>query len=130
MKKLFIHYYFLLASIWTVIIFALCSTPGKYVPTSLWLDLLSFDKFVHATIFFVLIALWLIFLITRSCYSSINKIIVLVACVLYGGLLEIMQATLFSQRSADWFDFIANSVGCLVGLLFINKRGHKIIRPQ
>lgn len=37
-------------------------------------------------------------------------------CVLYGGSLEIMQGTLFEERSADIYDFIANSFGCLVGL--------------
>lgn len=40
----------------------------------------------------------------------------------YGGLLEVMQATVFSQRSGDWLDFIANSFGCLMGLWFFSKQ--------
>jgi hypothetical protein len=41
--------------------------------------------------------------------------------IIYGGALEIMQATLFTQRTADWQDFVANSFGCLMALLFFRK---------
>lgn len=50
-------------------------------------------------------------------------IFVILLCVAYGGLLEIMQATVFSNRSGDWFDFIANSFGCLMGFwVFIKNK--------
>ncbi len=42
-------------------------------------------------------------------------------CVAYGGLLEIMQAKIFSHRSGDWLDFIANTFGCSVGVYLFNK---------
>lgn len=125
MAKFISKYSLWLAIIWTAIIFVLCSTPGKYIPTTSWLELLSFDKFVHASIFFVLIVLWLI----ASYFSSISvfKISLISAlCITYGGLLEIMQSTLFSQRSGDWLDFIANSVGCGIGLLFFNKYKNRL----
>ena len=48
-------------------------------------------------------------------------IFIIFGCVAYGGLLEVMQATVFSQRSGDWFDFIANTFGCLMGFWFFNK---------
>jgi len=32
-----------------------------------------------------------------------------------------MQAKVFSDRSADWFDVIANTFGCLVALLLRSK---------
>ncbi len=112
-----------LSIIWTIVIFILCSTPGKYIPTSSWLELLSFDKFVHASIFFVLSALWFSFIISKQKISNKYIIVVLIGCISYGGLLEIMQAKIFSQRSGDWFDFIANSFGCLLALfVFKNKK--------
>jgi VanZ family protein len=111
------------AIIWTLIIFGLCCMPGQYIPTTNWLELISFDKFVHASIFFILAALWFIFLIKQNKVSNAFIVLILFACVAYGGLLEIMQATVFSQRSADWFDFIANSFGCvLVCWLFYRKK--------
>jgi hypothetical protein len=42
-------------------------------------------------------------------------------CVCYGAALEWMQANLFSNRSSDWKDMVANSFGCLVALLLIKK---------
>ncbi len=122
MIKLLLKYSLLAAISWTIIIFVLCCTPGKYVPTAHWLELLSFDKFVHASIFFTLSCLWLIhFLkIERQSYSFV--IFIILGCVAYGGMLEVMQATIFSQRSGDWLDFIANSFGCLMGLWFFTKQ--------
>jgi VanZ family protein len=35
--------------------------------------------------------------------------------------MEIMQGTLFEQRSASISDFIANSFGAVLGLLFYKK---------
>ncbi|MDP2387182.1 MAG: VanZ family protein [Bacteroidota bacterium] len=108
-----------LAFLWTLVIFALCSMPGKSIPHISWLELLSFDKFVHASIFFVLEVLYLRGFNLQSNYGSLKKhakVIVTFFCVLYGGALEIMQSVLFSERSGDWLDFIANSTGCIAAL--------------
>lgn len=95
--------------------------PGKAIPHISWLELLSFDKFVHASIFFVLQIL-----IMRAFYLStpnfnILKWIILLFSIAYGGALELMQYYLFSQRSGDWFDFIANSFGCVMGLVLFGR---------
>ena len=107
---------------WAAVIFVLCCTPGKYVPTAHWLDLLSFDKLVHASIFFVLSSLWFVFLIKTGKVRSATIVLVLLACIAYGGLLEVMQATVFSQRSGDWNDFIANSFGCLLAFWLFKRK--------
>jgi VanZ family protein len=104
------------AVLWTALIFALCSTPGRYIPSASWLNLISFDKFVHASIFFVLQCLWMLTFGNRRA-----TLLILMLCIAYGGALEIMQATVFSQRSADWLDFIANSFGCAMALLLFRK---------
>ncbi len=52
-------------------------------------------------------------------------IFIILLCVAYGGLLEIMQATVFSNRSGDWLDFIANSFGCLLGFWFFIKNKYR-----
>lgn len=124
--KLILKYSFLASVIWTVIIFILCCTPGKYIPTANWLELLSFDKFVHASIFFVLTCLWLLHVFHINKLSTFTTVLILSGCIAYGGLLEIMQATVFSQRSGDWFDFIANSFGCIVGLWLFQKNKHRL----
>ena len=128
MIKLISKYSFILALSWTGIIFILCCTPGRFIPTTSWLELLSFDKFVHASIFFTLVCFWLIYLFQSKKISNTTITITLLFCIAYGGSLEIMQATVFSQRSGDWLDFIANSFGCLMGLWFFSKK-KKILHP-
>ncbi len=109
--------------IWTLVIFGLCSIPGKAIPHISWLELLSFDKFVHAGIFFVEQIL---------CMYALQNVIKgydwysLLFCMIYGGSLELMQFYIFSSRSGDWFDFIANSAGAFVGLLLFNKVNKKL----
>lgn len=122
MIKLLLKYSIQAAILWSLIILILCSTPGQYIPTTNWLELLSFDKFVHASIFFTLTCLWLIVGFKINKLSTNNIILIIMSCVAYGGLLEIMQATVFSHRSGDWLDFIANSFGCLMGLWFFSNK--------
>ena len=116
---------FLPLIIWTLIIFGLCSMPGKIIPRISWLELLSFDKFVHAGMFFVEQVLFM------RALSYLNKkivvgILVLLFCILYGGSLELMQFYVFSSRSGDVLDFIANSTGALFGFLLFSKINKKL----
>lgn len=127
MVKLLLKYSLLLAIVWTIIILILCSTPGQFIPTTSWLELLSFDKFVHASMFFVMSCLWLAFFLKANKLSFVVMISVVLICISYGGLLEIMQAKVFSNRSGDWLDFIANTFGCLMGLWLFNKNKSRLI---
>ncbi|CAN5523380.1 hypothetical protein BH10BAC1_BH10BAC1_02520 [soil metagenome] len=107
--------------LWALIILILCGIPGKDIPHISFLELLEFDKFVHAGIFFVLLALTVRGFVMQTHFQILQqspKLIAFILCVSYGGLLEVMQATLFVGRSADIYDFIANSFGCTLGLLF------------
>lgn len=123
MLKLILKYALSCAILWTLIIFGLCCMPGNYIPTTNWLEILSFDKFVHAFIFFVMVSLWFLVLVQKSIVSKFSIILVLLICVAFGGMLEIMQASVFSNRNADWFDFIANSFGSFIAwLLFYKKK--------
>ncbi len=116
-KNKFLFYRFP-AIIWALIILILCSTPGNKIPSISWLELISFDKFVHASIFFILNLLSI-----RSVqYKSFKTAIVFTSiCILYGGMLEIAQSYLFYKRSGDILDFIANSFGCIMAVLFFEK---------
>lgn len=122
MFKLIIKYILFCAIVWTAIIFGLCCMPGKYIPTTNWLELISFDKFVHASIFCIMASLWFLVIIKADKVSTLTITLILLGCIAYGGMLEIMQATLFSQRSADWFDFIANSFGCFLAWFVFYKK--------
>jgi hypothetical protein len=119
-KRFLKHHPYKLAFFWAAIIFALCSTPGRFIPTTSWLELLSADKWIHAGVFFILTILLIAGVLAHQQKRTL-VFVWLMTAVLYGGLLEIMQAKVFSERSADWQDFIANSFGCVMAFL-LHKR--------
>lgn len=110
--------------LWALVILILCGMPGRDIPHISFLELLSFDKFVHAGIFFVLLVLTVRGFKMQSRYESLGRharLIAALICITYGGALEIMQGTVFEERSADIYDFMANSFGCVLGLAAYNQ---------
>jgi VanZ family protein len=106
------------AILWAIVILILCGIPGRDIPHISFLELLSFDKFVHAGIFFVLAVLCIRGFTLQTTFPLLQRNarwLALLICITYGGSLEIMQGTLFAERSADIFDFIANSFGASLG---------------
>jgi VanZ family protein len=117
------------AMLWALAILILCGIPGRDIPHISLLELLSFDKFVHAGVFFILTLLSIKGFRLQNRFHALKmnaELISVIICILYGGMLEIMQETLFVERSADLYDFIANSFGCLMGLLIYKKIRLKI----
>jgi glycopeptide antibiotics resistance protein len=117
---------------WALVILVLCAIPGRDLPNISWLALLAFDKWVHAGIFFVLVLLFL----RANVLELKSQIVVarmgLAAMIVYGGLLEVMQGALFEERTADVYDFIANSFGAVLGFVLFSRLIKKfpiLIRP-
>ena len=113
------------ALLWAFFIGVLCAIPGQDLPKSDWFELLKFDKLVHAFLFGVLV-----FLMVRGFkkkfsnayfYKHAGLTAVLIA-ISYGGILELMQGAFFENRTADVYDFTANSVGSFIGLWYVNKK--------
>jgi VanZ family protein len=115
--------YFIPALTWFIFIFIVCAMPGKDVPYFSILDLLAIDKWVHAGIFFVLVVLLMRgmkFMYPHAAHMS-AALFALAIAIPYGGLLEIMQGAFFADRSADPYDFIANSFGAVCGVLLYRR---------
>lgn len=107
--------------LWASFIAFLCGLPGRDIPHISFLELLSFDKFVHASLFFVLVVL--INLAVRKTPNRKNALVyALCLSIPYGGILEILQQELFEDRTADLFDFIANTIGCLFAWSYISLK--------
>ena len=118
------------AILWALFILILCGIPGRDIPHISFLELLSFDKFVHAAIFFVLILLTIRGFVLQTNFPQLqhfSRSIALMICVLYGGSLEIMQGTIFEERTADLYDFMANSIGSAFGLILYNPIQNKVL---
>jgi len=44
-----------------------------------------------------------------------NQIAIVISCIVYGGLIELYQGFILTNRVADWTDFIANAIGTFIG---------------
>jgi VanZ family protein len=115
-KNLVLKYPRTAALLWAVLILILCGTPGSYVPSASWMEMLSVDKLVHAGIFFVQATLCFL-IVKRSESATSGHYLWLTACIFYGVLLEWLQANVFSERSSDIYDMAANTAGCLIALV-------------
>ena len=87
----------------------------------------DFDKIVH-TILFLGLAGVLFFDSTRYLRFSISKIRIFLLIFLFpvviGGFIEVVQEYFTKTRSGDWFDFLFDVLGALVGwgiALIINR---------
>ena len=81
-----------------------------------------YDKAQHSLVF---VTLSLAGLMT---YQERLKTVCLGLCV-YGGLIEVLQSTLTMTRHGDVFDWFADSVGIVVGLV-LYLLGHQIIKKN
>lgn len=111
-----------LAIIWTVIMLIGCLTPHKDIPE----ELSSFnDKSLHIIIFVPFAILWIL--------AGYRVGYVLVAGILFGALIEVLQGLLPINRNADWLDLAADSLGAVLGtivgwLLPGKYKNHKFIK--
>lgn len=110
---------------WAAIILVLCLTPGSALPEWQWADLLSVDKFIHAAIFGVLVLLLVRGFkgqVEGSTWAVRAVPIATVIGVLYGASMEGMQQIPGLGRHGDLLDLIANTIGCLVALIWLRWR--------
>jgi hypothetical protein len=90
-------------------------------------SLFAYDKPIHMVLFGV--QAWLFIRARQSTAYRYNNVVVLWSCIassLYGLLTEILQGWLTTSRTFDYYDFLADSIGCLiVGLLCMRKRTNR-----
>ncbi|MBX7204582.1 MAG: VanZ family protein [Bacteroidia bacterium] len=118
MIKTFFKYY-INAIAWGAVILLLCALQGDQFPSFHWDFSFSFDKLVHLFFYAVLSLLLIVARVKQYRFSPkrFNAIkAALVVSVLYGMLVEALQALVFFQRSADWNDVVANTAGSFIGV--------------
>ncbi|MGV6830981.1 MAG: VanZ family protein [bacterium] len=108
LKKLF----FALAILYTVLLGVISLIPLKGLPST---GVDNFDKIAHFIAYFLLYSIW--FLAMRNEATNIRFTKLIIACIVYGIILEAIQGKLPSERSADYLDAVANTVGVLSSVL-------------
>jgi len=97
-----------LAIVWTVIMLIGCLTPHSELPD----ELVSWnDKGQHIAIFALFTLLWRL--------AGLKLATTAVVGFVFGALIEVLQYVLPINRSADWADLFADSIGVALGLLLV-----------
>lgn len=97
--------------------------PGDQFSKAGWLEELELDKVVHIGLFAMLVFLWCLPVRSRVEQPRLNKIYTAITLVFigYGIAIEFVQRNLIPYRSFDFFDIVADAIGCVIGLLVIRK---------
>ncbi|TDN37604.1 VanZ family protein [Hymenobacter sp. UV11] len=116
--------YGFLTLLWIAIMLLLTLTPAQEMPITPAWKLVSFDTAAHAGVFAVLAGLSWLWLRGRRGQSGGRAAgLVLLSCVAFGALIEVLQYVMHQGRHAEWSDLLSDTIGAgLVLLLPLLKR--------
>lgn len=103
--------------LWALFIAVLSFLPGSKLPKT---EITNIDLAVHFFFYCVFTFLLIVGNIRQSQFQLLkNKPVLMALCVSipYGGMVEIIQGTEFISRSTELSDFIANSIGSVIGVI-------------
>jgi len=102
-------------------------------PTMIAPPMTDFDKLVHFILFLGISGV-LFFDNTSYLREKISKIRIFfgsfVFPTIFGGTIEIMQATLTNSRSGDWRDFVFDTIGAATGIIICFLINLKLKSPH
>lgn len=114
------HFYLWLAEFWTLLIAVLCLENSKKLPS---IGIKSADKYVHFTFYFVFTILWFLYLIKKNSHikNTVNRVLIIVflAALFYGVLIEIAQTVFTVSRKGDVLDVLANTTGSVTAVFLL-----------
>lgn len=108
-------FYFWAAVIWTTFITVLCLISMKNFQGITTQE--NADKYVHASFYIALTALWTLYGYRAFSNRGKTRLVVFIATVLFGVLIEVCQGLFTQDRSPDMTDVFANSSGSFLATL-------------
>ncbi|MDN5285626.1 MAG: VanZ family protein [Mucilaginibacter sp.] len=110
-----------LTILWALFVFTMCAVDlGPVSNSPMFFP--GFDKLTHTGFFFTLVVLVCNGIIRQQKpirLSYKQAIIVILVAIVFGGMIEILQLTIFTWRSADWSDLFADSLGACMGIFSV-----------
>ncbi|WP_413511490.1 VanZ family protein [Myroides odoratus] len=113
--------YFILGTLWTCFILYACLAEASSIPRTSFFNIPNKDKVAHFTFYFVFSLVWFLFSCKKNNKRKRNRrigIVIFTIATFLGAMIELGQYYLTNSRSAEWADFIANSLGSAIGILF------------
>ena len=116
---------FIPAIIWFVITTILLVLPGPDIPTVNFLDVIYFDKWVHAGLFGGLTLFFSYPFLKAKRATKKLLIYIAILSALYGVAMEYVQKYIAIDRDFDYYDMLADAAGCFISYwlcVFIKNR--------
>ena len=114
-----------LTLLWTAVVLLLTLTPAAEMPRTPAWQLLSFDTAAHAGVFAVLAGLGWGWVGARQRTGRRAATAVLLGCVAFGGLIEVLQYVMRVGRHAEWSDLLSDAIGAALVLAWPLARGSR-----
>ncbi|MCR5888493.1 VanZ family protein [Hymenobacter sp. J193] len=105
---------------WAVVILLLTLTPADQMPPQPRWELLSFDTAAHAAVFWLLAVLSYFSARRQQRWPWLRQhafIVLLLAGIAFGFLIEVLQTTMHVGRYGEWTDGLSDAIGMSIGLL-------------
>ena len=114
-------------AVYIAIFFTIAILLGSLVkPELLVVDSISVsDKTYHLIAYFLLMLSWLYAFSNREKFKE-NVKYVIIGCIFFGIIIELLQGTITSYRTASFLDIIANTSGVLLAVAIFHVFEKKI----
>ena len=82
---------------------------------SIGIEIANIDKGYHSLAYFMLAITWLL-----AFYKKQKKYVIVISCIIFGIIIEVLQYALTTYRTGDYLDVFANSLGVFLALVVFN----------
>ena len=103
--------------LWLLIIFILLTMPGSDIPSSDFLEIIYFDKWVHIGLFAFLTFLWQYPFLNYAKSQLKVMLIIPILALAYGIAMEFVQKYFTASRTFDVTDMIADGSGVIIAII-------------
>lgn len=91
---------------------------APYFPETPLDDVVFIDKWTHLVMYSgTCTVIWWEYLRHHDILNRSKLLLTLVGMILLGGVMELLQAYCTTTRSGEWLDFLADSIGVLLGYI-------------
>lgn len=114
--------------LWTALIILLYGLPGGGVPGRTLFDFIPLDKAAHFSVFLlygIMVNVAIAKHINLPALCNRSSIYTVLWCVSFGAIMEMIQGTVFVDRTSDVLDVLANFLGTMTGVVIFRT----IYRP-
>ena len=125
--------YAALPLLWAAVVLVLTLTPANGMPSTPVWELLSFDTAAHAGVFAVLAGLSWFSMRRQQRWPRLARhagLVVLTGCILFGGLIEVLQFAMHLGRQAEWSDVLGDAIGAALALSIATAWAAQRARPS